>query len=288
MDLVDCIRSLGGVAPTHRLLRMGWTARALSAAVHSGLIIRVRQGWYAASSESPDRLAAWRVGGRLTCVSGAIQLGLWTRPARSVHIAVPLNASRLRDPSDLRRRLTPDPGIVVHWHALRTGSAFVESALTCLIDMCRCEPPEFVVAAADSAVHYGLIGRGAWSRALIPLPTRLRLQLSDVDGRSESIIESLCRYRCRRLGLSVHSQVWVAPGIRVDLMIGERLIVEVDGREHHSDPVAFERDRVRDARLSALGYRVLRFSYNQVMFDWPLVEASILAATARGDHRGHA
>lgn len=86
----------------------------------------------------------------------------------------------------------------------------------------------------------------------------------------------------------MHSQVWVAPGIRVDLMIGERLIVEVDGREHHSDPVAFERDRVRDARLSALGYRVLRFSYNQVMFDWPLVEASILAATARGDHRGHA
>ncbi len=58
----------------------------------------------------------------------------------------------------------------------------------------------------------------------------------------------------------------MAPGIRVDLMIGERLIVEVDGREHHSDPVAFERDRVRDARLSALGYRVLRFSCNQVMF----------------------
>jgi very-short-patch-repair endonuclease len=285
MDLEDSIRSLGGVAPTYRLLRKGWTGRQLSAAVHAGTIVRVRQGWYASPLESPDRLAAWRVGGRLTCVSGAARLGLWTRPTEAIHVAVPPTASRLRQPFDMGSRLAVDSGVVVHWRARRTGSAFVESPLTCLIDMCRCEPPDFVVAAVDCALHAGLVSRSTWLRTLADLPLGLRLQLADVDGRSESIIESLCRFRCRRLGLTVRIQVAVVRGVRVDLLIGDSLIVEVDGREHHADPAAFERDRTRDAQLSALGYRVLHFSYRQVMFDWPAVQASILAAMRRGDHR---
>jgi len=153
--------------------------------------------------------------------------------------------------------------------------------------MCQCEPPEFVVAAVDSALRLGLVSRAAWARAVAAMPLRLRLQLADVDGRSESIIESLTRFRCRRLGLHVRIQVGLAPGLRVDFLVGETLVVEVDGREHHSDPAAFERDRVRDSRLAALGYRVLHFSYRQVMYNWPAVEAAILAAAGRGDHRLH-
>ena len=288
MELLAYIRSLGGVAPTFRLLRMGWTGRALTAAVHRGTIMRVRQGWYASACEPAVNLAAWRVGGRLTCVSGAAFFGLSTRATDLIHIAVSPTASRLRDPSDMRRRLTSESGAVIHWRPARAGSAFVESSLTCLLDMCQCESPEFVVAAVDSALHAGLINRGAWLRDLAKLPLRLRLQLADVDGRSESIIESLSRFRCRAVGLRVRIQVALAPGLRVDLLIGERLVVEVDGREHHSDPSAFERDRIRDARLTALGYRVLHFSYGQVMHNWPSVEAAILAAVDHGDHRLHA
>jgi very-short-patch-repair endonuclease len=288
MELLACIRSLGGVAPTYRLLRMGWTGRALKAAVHRGAIVRVRQGWYASAFESADNLAAWRVGGRLTCVSGAAFFGLATRSTDAIHVAVARTASRLRKPSDMRHRLTPESGAVVHWRTRRIGSAFVESPLTCLIDMCRCESPEFVVAAVDSALHAGLISRAAWLRAVADLPLRLRLQLADVDGRSESIIESISRFRCRALGLQVRIQVTLASGVRVDMVIGDRLVVEVDGREYHSNPAAFERDRIRDARLTALGYRVLHFSYKQVMYDWPSVEAAILAAVEHGDHRLHA
>ena len=267
---------------------MGWTGRALAAAVHRGTIVRVRQGWYASAFESADNLAAWRVGGRLTCVSGATFFGLSICSTRLIHIAVSPTASRLRDPSDMRCRLTPKSGAVIHWRPPRAGSAFVESPLTCLLDMCQCESPLFVVAAVDSALHAGLISRGAWHSALADLPLKLRLQLADVDGRSESIIESLSRFRCRAVGLRVRIQVTLAPGLRVDLVIGERLVVEVDGREHHSDPAAFGRDRIRDARLTALGYRVLRFSYSQVMHNWPSVEAAILAAVGHGDHRLHA
>jgi very-short-patch-repair endonuclease len=70
----------------------------------------------------------------------------------------------------------------------------------------------------------------------------------------------------------------------VDFVIGERLVIEVDGAEYHTDPVRFEADRRRDALLSARGYRVLRFSYRLVIDDWPTVETAVLAAVARGDH----
>ncbi len=46
-----------------------------------------------------------------------------------------------------------------------------------------------------------------------------------------------------------------------------RLIVETDGRETHFTLTAFERDRERDAALTAVGYRVVRFTWRQVIHD---------------------
>lgn len=75
------------------------------------------------------------------------------------------------------------------------------------------------------------------------------------------------------------------PGVgRVDFVIGAFLVVEVDGAEYHTDPERFEADRHRDAMLSIRGYRVLRFSYRQVIHAWHEVEAAVLAAVVRGDH----
>ena len=71
---------------------------------------------------------------------------------------------------------------------------------------------------------------------------------------------------------------------RVDFLIGRRLVIEVDGAEYHIDPVRFEADRTRDAELTTIGYIVLRFSYNQVIYRWHEVESAILASVTRGDH----
>ncbi len=46
-----------------------------------------------------------------------------------------------------------------------------------------------------------------------------------------------------------------------------RVVVETDGRSFHSTRAAFERDRARDALLVASGYRVLRFTYRQVVWE---------------------
>ena len=71
----------------------------------------------------------------------------------------------------------------------------------------------------------------------------------------------------------------------VDLLIGDALVIELDGREWHNDEDRFEKDRRRDAQLSIRGYRVLRFSYKQVFERWSEVRAAIEASIGRNDHR---
>ena len=56
------------------------------------------------------------------------------------------------------------------------------------------------------------------------------------------------------------------------VVVGTRLVIEVDGRLYHQDPSAFQEDRRRDAELAARGYAVVRLSYAKVMFDWPWCE----------------
>lgn len=116
------------------------------------------------------------------------------------------------------------------------------------------------------------------------MPRRLRRLLARADGRSGSITESVTRVRLQGLGIEPRLQVKFAGIGFVDFLIGEHLVIEVDGWAYHSDADDFENDRRRDARLSVRGYRVLRFSYQQVMSRWGEVKGAILAAMARGDH----
>jgi very-short-patch-repair endonuclease len=54
-------------------------------------------------------------------------------------------------------------------------------------------------------------------------------------------------------------------GMEVDLLWPQqRLIVEFDGFAHHSDRQAFERDRLRDQRLTVAGHRVIRVTARQL------------------------
>ena len=62
----------------------------------------------------------------------------------------------------------------------------------------------------------------------------------------------------------------------VDLVFdAEMLVVEFDGRAFHTDPASFQRDRTRQNRLIAAGYRVLRFTWDDVVKRPALVVAQI-------------
>ena len=63
-------------------------------------------------------------------------------------------------------------------------------------------------------------------------------------------------------------------GYEVDfLWRPQRLVVETDGRAAHGTRAAFERDRVRDADLTAAGWRVVRITHRRLTADPDAVAA---------------
>ena len=87
---------------------------------------------------------------------------------------------------------------------------------------------------------------------LARLPASLARRLARAGHVSESGGESLLLFDLLVAGIDVRQQVRL-PGVgRVDMIIGERLIIEVDGYEFHSTRADFEEDRRRDAASSAL------------------------------------
>lgn len=279
------IRSHGGLAGTYELHSEGFTRGDLRRAVQHRLIIRVRQGWYTVPGVRPELIQAARVGGRLTCLSGIRLHGAWQYPTRSLHVSTAANSCRLREPTDKSKRLSVNAPVRVHWRDHEpAGSRLMLPPSECLRDLIHCQSPEVVMTAVDSALHNGLIHLNQWQQVLSLAPAETQLAMAEPEPRCESGTETLTRIRLAPFNLPMRPQEHI-PGVgRVDFLIGERLVIEVDGAEYHTDPERFEADRRRDAILSRLDYRVLRFSYRQVMFRWQEVQDAILAAVVRGDH----
>jgi very-short-patch-repair endonuclease len=287
-QLERLINARGGIIATNELYGAGFSKPELKRAIGERRIVRVRQGWYARPGLHPDLLQAWRVGGRLSCISGARLHGLWVPRSDILHLVVPPTSGRLRTRNDSRIRLSQlaDPMVDIHWNTTPDRhSRLLLDPLACLEDIARCQPVEFAIAAADSAIRAGLTVEDEWHSMIARRPEPCASELSHVDPRAGSGSESVFRVRLDRVHVAAVPQVYIAEVGWVDFLIGECLVIEVDGAEYHTDPERFEADRMRDARLSHLGFRVLRFSYEQVMFRWPEVELAVLSAIARGDHR---
>lgn len=81
--------------------------------------------------------------------------------------------------------------------------------------------------------------------------------------RSE--LEELFARLCERFELPRPVTNARIAGFEVDaLWLEQKLVVEVDSREHHLNGAAFEADRQRDAELLAVGHRVMRVTYRQL------------------------
>jgi Protein of unknown function (DUF559) len=60
----------------------------------------------------------------------------------------------------------------------------------------------------------------------------------------------------------------------------QRVVVELDGRAAHDNPAAFEDDRARDAALTAIGLRPLRFTWRRVTREGAAVARELRATLA--------
>ncbi|MEO7122181.1 MAG: DUF559 domain-containing protein, partial [Lacisediminihabitans sp.] len=263
-SLQQTIRELGNLAATHELYAAGFHKQQLRVAVARGEIQRARQGWYSTPDVNLLLVQAARVGGRLGCISGAALHGLWLPPRENLHVIVDHTSCRLRTATNMRQRLAELPSSVTpHWHLNSVGDPrLLLGPMACLEDVIRCQPPEYAMAIADSALRHpspwkpALITLSEWKSLLERMPSRARM-LGPADGICESGTESITWFRLAKFTLPIRRQVWIG-GKRVDFLIGRRLVVEIDGAEYHTDPERFEADRTRDAELTALHYIVLR------------------------------
>ena len=244
MNALSAPTASGGILTLAQLEALGYDRFGRAAAISDGQLERLRNGWFAVPGAPDELRRAVRLGGKLTCGPALEMHGVWVLRDDLLHVSVSGNAARLRSPDDRRARWVAD------------------------------EHP-------DVRLHW-LLSLRQLELILKLFPDQSRY-LDMVDVRSQAGTETLVRLRLRRRGIRVRIQVQIAPIGRVDLLVGDRLIIEVDSRAHHLGE-NYEADRRRDSALMALGFIVLRLSYHRVMFDWPVVEAEILAIIRRGEH----
>lgn len=272
MNPVDELWRRGGVARVETLRAVGVSAHALRRSKERREIVTVRQGWVALPDADPQIVGAVARGVVLSCVTAAERHGLWIPEKTPPHVAVRPNAARIRVPSP----------VVVHWSkpvVARPPDAAVDELLNVLAVIAQCQPFETALVIWESAMNKGLVDSARLRGLDLPAPARALLERA--RPFADSGLETIVIHRLRWLGVRMLPQAWCLDR-RVDLLIGDRLVIQIDGATHTGEQRS--KDIAHDAQLILRGYRVLRFSYEQVMHRWPEVQSVIMEAVAQGAH----
>ncbi|WP_375388166.1 endonuclease domain-containing protein [uncultured Amnibacterium sp.] len=268
---------------TAELHQRGFARTTITGMVDTGRLIPIRQGLWAEPGAPDELVRAARAGGAATATTGAAALGLWAPDDGITHLAVPAGASRLRDPDDASLPLVQGDGVCVHWTkrmpSPRTLPDRIAPLLLVLEHAVRCLRPELAVAIIDSALHQRRLRASELPLLAASLPARLRHIVLAADGRADSGLESIVRYLLEQSGIPLLVHPILAGIGEVDLLVGGRLIIETDGKRYHLG-AAFEHDRQRDLTATIDGYRTLRLTYAQVLFEWPATFRAICSALA--------
>ncbi|GAA2039032.1 type IV toxin-antitoxin system AbiEi family antitoxin domain-containing protein [Agromyces tropicus] len=266
---------LGQVARRAELRARGADARTIRRAVAVGEVVRVRPGVFACPSLPAPVMAALRHGGVLGCVSVARAHGLWVLPLdHIVHVSLPPHG-----------HARPHAGCacVQHWNDLGPARTSVD-LVDALLQIRTCLGDDAFFATVESALHRGVLTQSARADLRVRITESARWLVDFARTDAASGLESLLRVRLHRLGIVARPQVEI-PGVgRVDFVIGDRLIIEVDGRAGHDERRDRHKDRVRDAVAAAHGFDTIRFDYDLVVHQWDLVEQAIVAKLGRRLH----
>jgi very-short-patch-repair endonuclease len=195
--------------------------------------------------------------------------------ARPAHVTVADHWERDRSPAVLHRTLFL-PG-----HHRRTVDSIPCTSLArTLFDLCGAERLGRSARAIDTALSRRLVtlpalwsvldetkARGrAGSRALRLLlrerSTHSMPPASELERRFVTLTERYALSRPRRQVDVGDSDRWIG---RVDFLFGTRLVVEVDGSEHHTSLLDRRSDASRDDALGASGRVVVRFTWDDVV-----------------------
>lgn len=298
--LADLASRQGGVVSLAQLQGLGLSSAAVLGRARHGSLHRVHRGVYAVGHRAIDWETELRAA-LLACGDGAVishgtAAALWGLSERApvlVELTVPVEAGRKLEGIRCRRCRYPAPeeigeerGVLCTTPARtmvdqagRLGLASLrrlveQAAILDLLDLTECDQ---AIAAAK-----GRRGR----RRLAAILAEWRSEDDAVpDVRSRLEARTLSRLLALGLPRPLVNQP-ISLGDRTViadfLWPEERLIVETDGRHTHETAAAFQRDRLRDQELLAIGYRTIRITWLQMRDEADAVMARIAAALASG------
>ena len=259
--------------PILKRTQLGLNAQQIARAVAGGEILRVRKGWYATPGTPELEILACRLGGSLTAFSAIKAHGLWVWNDR-VHVRVPKNAARLA---------TPGLSICRHWgDGPLCGTDDLERALH---EASRCGTQLELVSSLDSALDTHLLDWGDLAAMARVGTERLRAAIRAVSSGMQSGYETKMKLFLRSQQIRFVAQAQIAGVGRVDFLVGDRLVIEMDGFAYHSQ-TEFTKDRQRDIELVRRGYRVIRISSAMARDDWDGVCATLMEVIRRREHVG--
>lgn len=271
MKPIPELQKHGGIARIDTLRRAGVSAHALRRAREQGQLYSVCRGWVALKGADPMLVSAARRGVVLSCVTLAARKELWVLDSSEPHVAAPPKSGHAKTARG-----------VIHWNEPtfpRDPDSCEDSLENALILIARCQPYEAALAAWESAVHQGMVDMPMMRRTHLP-PAARRL-VEDAQPFADAGTETIFLTRLRWLKLPIVPQAWIL-GHHVDVLIGDRLVVQIDGGHHVG--AQRTRDIGHDALLKLHGYHVIRVSYEQIFERWPEVQAVIMAAIAQRLH----
>ncbi|MEO7980876.1 MAG: DUF559 domain-containing protein [Sporichthyaceae bacterium] len=284
MDIVDALRALGGASRAMPLRRLVGR-RSMRDALAEGSVVRVRGVWQLAD-RGRGLTAAVEMRGVRSHRSAAEFWGFALPPAEAdLHdVTVPAKARRAHVPDDVRLRYRDLPDDV---RAVGVTPP-IDTVVDCLRDLSLRE----ALSVGDSALRSGKVRLEELRLAVHvvrgPGARKARERCALLDARAANAFESSARALLLEAGLTgFQPQVTIRNGDRwlgrVDLADPVlRIVVECEGFAFHSDRGAFLKDLVRYTSLVAAGWRPLRFSWEQVMFDCDWVVARVREAAETG------
>jgi very-short-patch-repair endonuclease len=251
-----------GIVTVAQLLEAGFSRSAVSHRVRRGWLVAVFRGVYQVGPVRAPRglemAAVLATGGMLSHHSAASLWGIRAHDG-DVHVSVSGRDQR------------PRPGLRIHRSlslnaAVQDGLPLTTPTRT-IHDLATCLPQPELDRAVEQAQILHLATR---DEIAADLPRRgrpaLRAALDNEPQLTRSEAERRLLALIRQARLPRPQTNVILGGYEVDLFWpDQRLVVEVDGYAYHSTRQAFERDRARDTALQAAGYRVVRFTWRQIV-----------------------
>ncbi|HEY9494304.1 MAG TPA: DUF559 domain-containing protein [Intrasporangium sp.] len=273
--VADVVERLGGTCSWRELRRaVHW--RHIAAALKDGSIVRPGRGVYAVPAAADGRVIARRMTGTVSHRTAALHWGWKVKATPDLpDVTIPAN----------RKLRTSARGLAtVHWRTLGAGNVvdgWVTSRVRTVVDCCLDLPFDEALAVFDSALRSGLNRREVTEAVLSlgKLQRRRVLALARVASHRaanpfESVLRALAIEAAQALGAQFEPQHQIRYDdydARVDLGSHDlRLVLEAESFEFHGDRAALTRDCIRYTELGSRGWLVLRFTWEQVMFqqDW--------------------